>query len=335
MKTRRNLRIYSMIVLLTTLISCNVIAQENRTPSIVTNFDMNQPGTLKASSSGGGVVVKTHDKNEVEIQAFVRKNGRLLSPSDPTLDEVLEDFELDFSKNGSVITANINRKSRFNFWRNINAGISLTILVPREMSCNVSSSGGGVTVSGVDGTHNFTSSGGGVQLDNVSGTTKARSSGGGVKATNQNGDIQLSSSGGGVTVNEAYGNVNAHSSGGGVTLKNIHGDVEAGSSGGGVNITGEVGAVDARSSGGGVHVDISNLSKKLSLQSSGGGIDAIIQNGEDLGLDLDLSSSRVNIELHNFSGNSEKDRVKGTMNNGGIPVYMHASGGNVNVRFDN
>ena len=65
----------------------------------------------------------------------------------------------------------------------------------------------------------------------------------------------------------------------------------------------------------------------------GGGVDAVIQGGDKLGLDLDLSSDRVNIDLHNFSGRSEKNRVKGTMNGGGIPVYMRASGGSVNVDF--
>jgi len=60
----------------------------------------------------------------------------------------------------------------------------------------------------------------------------------------------------------------------------------------------------------------------------------VIQNGGNLGLDLDLSSDKVNIDLHNFSGKTEKNRVKDRMNNGGIPVYMRASGGNVNVSFE-
>lgn len=332
MKTQINLKMYTMIAMLLALLSCNGFAQGNKTPTITKTFDLNQPGTLNAKSSGGGVEVKIHNQKTVIVQAFIRKNGRVLSPSDRLVDDILEDFDLDFEKNGSVITANVERKRRFNLLKNV--GISLTIIVPREISCNVSSSGGGVKIAGVAGTHKFSSSGGGVQLENVTGTTEARSSGGSVKVTNQNGDIRLNSSGGGVTVNDAHGSVNAHSSGGGVRLNNINGDVDAGSSGGGVSITGEVGYVKAKSSGGSVKVNIANLSKELNLTSSGGGVDAIIQNGEDLGLDLDLSSGKVNIELKNFSGRSEKNRIKGTMNNGGIPVYMRASGGNINVRFE-
>ena len=332
MKTQKNVKMYVLIAMLATLLSCNGFAQENKTPTITKTFELNEPGTLNAKSSGGGVEVKTHDQHQVVVQAFVRKNGNILSPSDPSVAEILEDFDLDFEKKGSVINAKVERKVKFGSWNNV--GISLTIIVPREMSCDVSSSGGGVKISDVAGTHNFTSSGGGVELENTSGTTKAKSSGGGVRATNHNGDIDLSSSGGGVTLNDAIGNVIAHSSGGSVKLNNIHGDVEAGSSGGSVNVTGECGYVKAKSSGGPVRVNISKLSRELYLQSSGGRVDAVIQNGDKLGLDLDLSSSKVNIELNNFSGKAEKNSVKGTMNNGGIPVYMRSSGGNVNVKFE-
>jgi len=332
MKTQMNLKLFTMIAMLMALLSCNGIAQENKTPTITKTFDLNVPGTLNAKSSGGGIEVKTHDQKAVVVQVFIRKNGRVLSPSDPSVADVLKDFDLDIEKNGSVVTANVERKVKFSSWKNV--GISLTIIVPREMSCNVSSSGGGLKISNVAGTHNFKSSGGGVQLENITGTTEASSSGGGVKATNHKGDIHLSSSGGGVTLNESRGNVFAHSSGGGVHLTNIHGNADAASSGGGVSITGEAGYVKAKSSGGPVRVNISNLSKELYLESSGGGVDAVIKNGDQLGLDLDLSSDKVNIELHNFSGKAEKNRVKGTMNNGGIPVYMRASGGNVNVRFE-
>lgn len=331
METRKKLTMLSLIALLTTVFAVNGYSKDDQ-PSITKTFEMNQPGTLNASSSGGGVMVTTHNQPQVVIQAFVRKNGRILSPSDNALKEILDDFKIDFSKSGSVITAKVERKTRFNLWNNV--GISLTITVPEEMSCNVSSSGGGVKVYGVKGTHDISSSGGGVELENVSGTTEAKSSGGGVKASNQNGNVRLSSSGGGVTVNDATGSVYARSSGGGVHLNNVHGEIDASSSGGGVSVTGDVSSVKATSSGGSVKADLTSVTKEIYLQSSGGGVSAVIHGGKNLGMDLDLRSDRVNIDLNNFSGTSEKNKIKGTMNNGGIPVYMHASGGNVNVSFE-
>jgi hypothetical protein len=292
---------------------------------------MDQPGTLYTSSSGGGICIKSHDQNTVVVHVFIRKNGRLLPPESPMIDDVLKGYDLEIEKDGSVITVNANRNEFRPPWNN--TGVYFTIIVPREMSCNASSSGGRVEVTGVKGTHDISSSGGGVKLENLTGSIKARSSGGGVKATNLNGDIHLTSSGGGVTLEKAQGNIFARSSGGGVYLNNIQGEVNAESSGGGVKIEGEVGYVKARSSGGSVYINTSNLNKEMYLESSGGGINAVIQNGKNLGLDLDLSSSKVNIELQNFSGRAEKSRVSGTMNNGGIPVYMRASGGSIDVVF--
>lgn len=333
MKTQMNLKKYSLIAVLLTLHSCMGFTHDGKTPTLTKTFELNQPGTLTARSSGGGIKIMTNDQGKVIVETFIRKNGQILEPSDPRVKEVLEDFELDIEKKGSTITAIVKRRTIFNFWKN--DGISLTISVPHEMSCNISSSGGGVHVSGVDGNHKISSSGGGVKLDNVKGVTNASSSGGGVKVTGYNGELHVSSSGGSVTVNEAHGKVVASSSGGGVTLIDINGDVDASSSGGGVRVSGEFGYLKAKSSGGSVRVDVASLSKELYLHSSGGGINAVIRNGNQLGLDLDLSSGKVNIDLHNFSGRSEKGRVKGTMNNGGIPVYMRASGGNVNVEFEN
>jgi hypothetical protein len=331
MKAQKSLRLFTLITVLTTVFAWNSFAKDGQ-PTITKTFEMNQPGQLNASSSGGGVTVQTHNQPEVIIQAFVRKNGNVLAPSDRNLDEILENFDLDFSKSGSEITAVVKRKNRFSFLNNV--GISLSIIVPREMSCNVSSSGGGLKINGVEGTHEFSSSGGGVKLENTSGSTKAKSSGGSVKANNHKGNIRLSSSGGGVSADEIQGSVYARSSGGGVTVSNVVGEVDASSSGGGVSVSGEASSVTAKSSGGSVRVNIRNLSDELYLQSSGGGVTAVIHGGEKMGLDLDLRSGRVNIDLHNFSGTSEKDRVKGKMNGGGIPVYAHASGGNVDVSYE-
>jgi hypothetical protein len=331
MKAQKSLRLFTLITVLTTVFAWNSFAKDGQ-PTITKTFEMNQPGQLNASSSGGGVTVQTHNQPEVIIQAFVRKNGNVLAPSDRNLDEILENFDLDFSKSGSEITAVVKRKNRFGFLNNV--GISLSIIVPREMSCNVSSSGGGLKINGVEGTHEFSSSGGGVKLENTSGSTKAKSSGGSVKANNHKGNIRLSSSGGGVSADEIQGSVYARSSGGGVTVSNVVGEVDASSSGGGVSVSGEASSVTAKSSGGSVRVNIRNLSDELYLQSSGGGVTAVIHGGEKMGLDLDLRSGRVNIDLHNFSGTSEKDRVKGKMNGGGIPVYAHASGGNVDVSYE-
>ena len=324
-------KIFALVVMVSTIISCNGFAQEGQTPTITKTFELNKPGTLHSKSSGGSIEVIAQGSNEVIIQAFVRKNGTVLDQRDPMIKEILEDFELKFEQEGSEIYAIVKRIDHFNVLKNV--GISLKVIVPKEMSCNVSSSGGSVKVDGVNGKHKISSNGGSVRLENISGYTEAKSSGGNLKMFEAKGEIYVSSSGGGITVENVRGDVHASSSGGGVKLENINGNIDASSSGGGVTITGKAGNVKAKSSGGGVHADIYDLNKSLYLQSSGGGVSANIRNGDKLGLDLDLRAGKVNVNLKNFSGTAEKNRVNGSMNGGGIPVYMHASGGNVNLEF--
>ena len=331
MKTQLKVKRYTLLATLIAMFSLNGYAQDTQTPTKTKTFELTEPGTLNAASSGGGIKVLTHDKGQVVVQLFVRNKGKLLAPSDPLVDNILANYVLVIEKNGTVITATAKQKPDIRPWRN--GGVGFTIIVPEKMSCNVSSSGGGLRISGVSGMHHFKSSGGSVRLENTVGTTKAKSSGGKVEVTNHQGDINLSSSGGSVLVNGAQGAIYAHSSGGSVRLNNVHGHVDVSSSGGGVRVNGACNYLKATSSGGRVRVNISALSKELYLKSSGGGIDAIIQNGDKLGLDLDLRSVKVNIDLKNFSGHSEKNRVKGAMNEGGIPVYIHSSGGNINVKF--
>lgn len=331
MKTQKNHLFKSIITAFLVLITAVSFGQYSSAPTISKTFKLSEPGKLYARSSGGGIHVEASNKQEVTIHAFVRKNGKTLSADDPRLEEILDNFNIQFEQKGSVVNAIVERKVNFSFLNNI--GISLAILVPQEISCKVSSSGGGVDVAGVEGTHNISSSGGGIHLEKVSGVIEASSSGGGIHANRLSGEIQISSSGGGVTIEDARGNITTHSSGGGIRLSEINGSADASSSGGGVTVSGEFQKLKAKSSGGSVRVDLRKLSEELYLQSSGGGVDLSIQNGDELGMDLDLRAGKVNVNLHNFSGTAEKDRVNGSMNGGGIPVYVHASGGNVNVHF--
>jgi len=332
MKTQAMTKTSLIIIMLITLLSCNGYTKGDKLPTITKVFDMDQPGALITISSGGGIHVESHDQKKVEVQVYIRKNGKVLLPDSPQIDEILEGYDLEVEKNGSTITATAKRKSSGKIWSN--TGIYFSVFVPREMSCTVSSHGGGVKVLGVTGTHELTSAGGSVKLENLSGSTVAKSSGGSVKAQNLSGEIHLTSSGGSVSLEKARGSIFARSSGGSVHLSKIHGDANAESKGGGVRIEGEAGLVIAKSNGGSVHVDIDGLDQEMHLESRGGGVKALIRRGEILGLDLDLKSTKVNIELENFSGQVEKNLVKGSMNDGGIPVYMRTSGGNITVLFE-
>ena len=102
-------------------------------------------------------------------------------------------------------------------------------------------------------------------------------------------------------------------------------------SGGSIHLEDIHGSLEARTSGGSIRAEVEELGSFLTLKTSGGSITATIPNGE--GMDLDLSGNRVNTKLVNFTGESGKNSINGSINGGGVPVSMHTSGGSVNLDY--
>ncbi len=298
-------------------------------PTLTKTFTMDGPGTLDVTTSGGGISVEGTSGNKVEVEVFIRKNGDVLSASDPLVKNLEEGYDLKMEKSGSTITLYAKRKSQVSSWRRLS--ISFRVSVPYEMSADLQTSGGGLKVMGIKGTHQLNTSGGGINLENVSGNTVGRTSGGGIKVINQKGDAELRTSGGGIRISGSEGNIFARTSGGGINLEDNKGRVDVSTSGGRIYINGEARSVKASTSGGGITANITGLSEELSLSTSGGRIDVTVPKG--LGVDLDLHARKVNVEMSDFSGSSREGRVNGSMNGGGIPVYMKASGGNIDFSF--
>lgn len=285
------------------------IAKE--TPTLVKTFTLGANGNLEVQTSGGGITVEGHNSNQVEVQVFVKKKGKLLSSSDRDFGDMEDDLDLSIEKNGNTVSAIAQQRQNNRGWSGYS--VSFRVLVPHRVGCDLRTSGGGITVA------------------DIQGMTKAQTSGGGITVKNQDGAMDLRTSGGGITVENADGEILGKTSGGSIRLSDIKGEVEVSTSGGSIDISGTSPYVKAGTSGGSIRVDVRNLSKGIHLKTSGGSISANIHGSNSL--DLDLGANRVNIDLQNFSGTAKEGRVVGTMNGGNMPVYMHTSGGNVSVTY--
>ncbi len=131
------------------------------------------------------------------------------------------------------------------------------------------------------------------------------------------------------------GNISAHTSGGGIEGSSIEGELVTSTSGGGIDLRGMNCSLDASTSAGSLHAEMIHVGKYLKLESSAGNINLELPLKQ--GLDLSIRGDRVNQhpwKLSDFTGEWNKDRIKGTVNGGGIPVSANASSGNVNVKFN-
>jgi DUF4097 and DUF4098 domain-containing protein YvlB len=287
-------------------VSCSTI-QGSDEPYLTKTFSLTS-GELFVSTSGGSIRVEGGNTNQVKVEMYVKSNKR-----NDNLKEILEDeYEIRIEKTGSRIEAVAKRVGKSFSWNGIS--ISFVVYTPKDFACELNTSGGSLKLSGV-----------------VAKTHELKTSGGSITAENMTGHLNARTSGGSITINQYKGNIDAKTSGGSIKLEDINGDIEASTSGGGIKISSVEGSVYATTSGGSINAEIKKLQDQLILKTSGGSVNATIPSG--LGLDLDLRGNRVNTSLNNFSGESKSDRVRGTVNGGGIPVQLATSGGSVNLNY--
>lgn len=276
-------------------------------------FKTSSSPEVNISTSGGFVRVYGHNEDEVKVVMYVRRNNQYLSSSDTDL----SDFEIEIHKSGDSVYASAKRENSgftgFFSGRN-NISVSFEVFVPEE--------------SKVDGS----------------------TSGGSVRAENIRNDVRLRTSGGSVTANEIHGNSDLRTSGGSITLDSVTGLISARTSGGSIRADGLIGEADLRTSGGSIRID--NINAKLSARTSGGSIRAkFTQFEHDIDLrtsggsiqieipstehfDIDLTGSRVNTELRNFTGSSERNKIVGRIGDGGPKISARTSGGTVGLRYN-
>jgi hypothetical protein len=277
-------------------------------PFLTKTFNLSA-GELFVSTSGGSIRVEGSSTREVRVEMYVNSRRH----SDEKVREILEeDYDIRIEKSGSRIEAEAKRTGGGWNWNGIS--ISFVVYTPENFACDLNTSGGSLKISGVRASGH-----------------ELKTSGGSITAEDMSGDLEAKTSGGSITVNSYVGEIDVKTSGGSIRMDGIRGDVEATTSGGGIRIKDVEGSVYATTSGGSIDAKINKLEDQLVLKTSGGSVHAEIPTG--LGLDLDLRGNRVNTSLTNFSGESKSDRVRGTVNGGGILVQLSTSGGSVNLDY--
>lgn len=281
-------------------------------PYRIESFDMNGPGNLDVQTSGGHITVEGSSSNSVRVEMYVSKNGRNLLPEDIDL----EDWDINISQSGSSIEATAkrtNNRSRGWFGNNNNLSISFVVYTPREMSSDLKTSGGHIETRGLEGNQQIATSGGHLELANLKGTIEARTSGGHIDLSDIEGDVQARTSGGHIDVQKSEGSIKIKTSGGHIKLAEVSGTVEASTSGGGIS------------------ADLTTIGQFVDLKTSGGNVSISVP--DKLGLDLNLRGSYVSTRLENFSGEVDRDEVRGKLNGGGPTISARTSGGTVSLSF--
>jgi DUF4097 and DUF4098 domain-containing protein YvlB len=334
-------------------LTLTVKAQFNaeKTPLITRSLATDDIKNILSETSGGSITVTGVAAGEAKIEVYVVPNNyRQNNLSEQEIrQKMTDDYDLNIAVTNNKLTATAKPKDRNMNWKKA-LNFSFKIFVPKNVSADLSTSGGSISLTNLSGTLDFSTSGGSLNLDKVSGKIKGRTSGGSILVEDSKDDIDLATSGGSIHAKNCEGKLRLATSGGSVVLSELKGDIKATTSGGSVNgndvegdlVTNTSGGsimlnrmscnLETSTSGGHIHVEIKELRKSITISNSGGHIDVILPPGK--GVDLRLTGDKIKTDkLENFSGKIEEDEITGKLNGGGTSVTVKGGGGRVYLGF--
>ena len=331
-------------------LSLAVTAQE-KTPYMTKSLSSESVKSTEVQTSGGSIsVTGVNSAAETKVEVYISSNNGRDNISKEEIEKRLEEYDLNVTVSNNKLTAIAKPKHRDFDWKK-GLSISFRIYVLKNISTDLTTSGGSISLTNVTGDQQFTTSGGSLHVNNVGGKIDGRTSGGSIKLENSRDDIELTTSGGSIDASNSEGKIRLTTSGGSLSLKDLKGDIKATTSGGSVNgrnVSGELVthtsgggihlsdmscSLEASNSGGGIDIEMKELGKYVKISNSGGGIDLKLPKNK--GVDLDLSGGRIKTDqLGNFDGKIEDDSVQGKLNGGGVPVRVRSSSGRISLTFN-
>ncbi len=327
------------------------LAQDDKTPYETKSLAGNNVKEVNVQTSGGSIAVSGASGQAPRVDVYIRGNNNQELSKEEISKRLQEDYTLDVSVTGSEVHAIAKRKHDNDNWDGKRQlSISFKIFVPKQVDTKLSTSGGSIHLDNLSGGENFNTSGGSLHIESLTGTIKGETSGGSIEVANSGDEINLETSGGSIHANNCHGKIKLETSGGSLSLDNLKGSITANTSGGSIHadkiegelITGTSGgsvsltqmacSLDASTSGGSMHVELLSVGKYVKLDVSGGHVDLKLPSKK--GMDLDFSADKINPgSLAGFTGDWDKTHVKGSINGGGVPVKVDASG-HLDVSFD-
>jgi DUF4097 and DUF4098 domain-containing protein YvlB len=268
-------------------------------------FTVAPGGTLTLKTDEGSVRVSGTSGSEVSVVADMRGKQR-----------DVDDFEITAEQSGSgVDVIGRSKQSHHWFWNSVDLEVHYTVTVPASYNVRLNTSGGDLEIRDLKGTVRGETSGGTISVSGIQGDVDANTSGGDVRAENVTGALRM------------------ETSGGDISLSAIVGQVDVSTSGGSIRINGVDGGVKAETSGGNVEVRIKGSNRGVYAETSGGNIDILIGKNVAASIDAETSGGEVVCDLPiTLSGKMDPTRVRGNVNGGGNTIHAHTSGGNVHIR---
>ncbi|NCD72220.1 DUF4097 family beta strand repeat-containing protein [Mucilaginibacter agri] len=341
----------NLILSMLCLASTVAMAQkDNQEPFLVKSLAGFNIKESFVNTSGGSIKVMGTTDKDTRVEVYVNGNNGNVLTKEEAKSRIEKDYTLDVDVHDGELHATAKTKRSFN-WGNNGLSISFKVYVPVKSATDLNTSGGSIWLSNLQGNEKFQTSGGSLHVEQLTGVIKGETSGGSIHVSNSKDNIDLETSGGSITADNCQGTIRLETSGGSLNLTRLSGSIKAntsggsihgdeiggelitGTSGGSINLTNLNGSLDASTSAGSLHAQFKQVGKYVKLDVSAGHIDLALPAKQGLNLDIRASSISKG-ELSNFSGDTDKEHIRGTVNGGGSVVRADAGSGRVSLSFN-
>jgi len=281
-------------------------------PYLIREFTLEGPGILHAYTFSGNIdVIVTEDTQNVRVEVYLKRGYSFWSGS-----KDLDNYRITVKQNGNKIISSAEKKSGTESFFSDQVTFSYKIYVPVEMSAELKTSAGDITMSGVKGNHSVKSNAGNISITGSTGHIEAFTSGGNIKITDSRGTIFGQTNGGNITLDNNKGELRFKSDGGEIIAQRISGSMLS------------------QVRGGDIKAQFEHVSKGVSLETSAGDILVALPGNE--GFDINLLGTDVMFsnELR-FQGEQRKGKAKGQIMGGGVPVNLTTGYGEITLKVNN
>jgi len=280
-------------------------------PYLTREFTLDGPGVLKAYTLAGNIEVQTiQASNKVKVELYLDRGYSFWSNS-----KNLDNYRITVIQRGNEIVSSVERKNKETGFFSDQMRFSFKIYVPENMSTELKTSGGNVSLSGLQGHHMIKTSGGNIELDEIRGKLAAYTAGGNISINNSSGILYGKTTGGNITVDQSSGEIRLLSEGGRILAERISGTLLA------------------RLGGGDIKAQFLKVSEGISLDTGAGNI--FLEIPEMDGFELVLNGTEIVLPSNLVvDGYKSMRKVEGTVKSGGAPINLTTNYGKIELKIN-
>jgi len=272
------------------------------TSELTGSVAMRQGDRVHLSTDLGSIVVHNQNSGKVDYRVHLEADA---TQKDAT--ELLKSFTISSrpSADGVVLSARAaGRRSTGRLW------VTLELNIPKDSSLDVTTGGGNIDASEIEGRVNLSTAGGNITAENIGGAAHLETGGGNIVAQSAGGELTAETGGGHITIGSVAGNATLHTSGGHIRVTSIQGTAHLSTGGG--NITLEHSGAELSAETGGGEIEVGEAAGLVRAKTAGGGIRVVRVFGP-----TDLQTAGGSIYLTQVDS-----PVKASTEAGGITAWL-------------